>query len=101
MALQMYIVTLKGGYSDESSRAVQRFIRQCGGFILMVTRNGPLVMLDDSKVGPVDKHPLVEFIGGITLNPRGYAADRLKRVFAENLSKQIVVETEGDAESKS
>jgi hypothetical protein len=43
----------------------------------------------------------VGFIGGVTLNPRGYAAERLKQVFAENLSKQIVIEVDGESESGS
>jgi hypothetical protein len=33
----------------------------------------------------------VKLVGGITLNPKGYAAERLQRIFAENLSKQIEI----------
>ena len=95
MAMQMYIIALRNGYSEDSSRDLQRFVRQCEGFILMVTRTGPLIALDDSKVAAVSKHPLVGFIGPVSLNPRGIAAERLSRIFAENLSKQIEIQNYG------
>lgn len=91
----MFMIALKGGYSDESSRDVQRCVREHGGFILMSTRTGPLVALPEQEVASVSKHPLVAFIGGVTLNPRGFAADRLARVFAENLSRQVTLEPAG------
>jgi hypothetical protein len=87
--MQMYIVEQKGGYSPESSAELQRFVRQCNGFILMVTQSGPLVALDDDQVAVVANHPLVNFVGPVMLNPRGLAADRLERIFAENLSQQL------------
>jgi hypothetical protein len=87
----MYIVTFKGGYSDEASRDVQRHVRQLGGYILMVTRQGPIVTIDDSLAPKVANHPSVELMGGVTFNPRGVAAKQLQAIFAENLSKQITV----------
>ncbi|HZP00763.1 MAG TPA: hypothetical protein VFD30_10755 [Terriglobia bacterium] len=96
MALQMYIVALRNGYSEEASRDVQRLVRQCDGYILMVTRTGPLIALDDSKAGVISKHPLVGFMGPVTLNPRGIAAERLQRIFAENLSKQLEIRNTGE-----
>jgi hypothetical protein len=89
MGMQMYIVGLKGGYSDDSSREVQRFVRSCGGLILMVTRTGPLVALDDSRAPAVSNHALVNFLGPVSLNPRGIAADRLQQIFADNLARQL------------
>jgi hypothetical protein len=94
MAMQMYIVTFKGGFSQDSSRDVQRYVRQLGGYILMVSPNGPLIALDDSLAPKVASHPLVEHLGGVTLDPRGRAAQYLQRLFAENLSKQIAFEPE-------
>ena len=90
MSMQMFMVALKGGYSEEASREVQRLVRRCGGLILMVTRNGPLVALDNAQLPAVSKHPLVRFVGPVTLNPRGLAAKELQRIFAENLSKQLI-----------
>ena len=90
--MQMFMIALEGGYSDEKSRDVQRHVREHGGFILMSTRTGPLVALPESELPAVSKHPLVDFIGGVTLNPRGFAADRLAHVFTENLSRQVKLE---------
>jgi hypothetical protein len=90
MSMQMFMIALKGKYNEEASREMQRFVRQCGGLILMVTRNGPLVALENTKLPAVAKHPMVRFIGPVTLNPRGLAAQELQRIFAENLSKQLI-----------
>lgn len=100
MAVQMYLVVLEGGYKPESSRDVQRYVRRHGGLIMMVTNNGPIVAVDDSKAPLISKHPLVKFMGGVTLNPAGAASDRLQRIFAENLSKQLAF-TNPDAKATS
>ncbi|HKS95770.1 MAG TPA: hypothetical protein VJV74_06495 [Terriglobia bacterium] len=94
MATQMYIVAFKGAFSQEVSRSVQHCVRQHGGLILMVVRTGVIVALDDSQAPMVQSHPDVALVGGVTLNPRGYAAERLQRIFAENLSKQLEIKTE-------
>ncbi len=98
MAMQMYIITFKGGFSQEASRAVQRHVRQLGGFILMVTPNGPIVAVDDSQAAAVRKHAAVDFMGGVSLNPRGRAAQELQRIFTENLSKQITIPAAGNSQ---
>lgn len=97
--MQMYIIAQKGGYSPDTSPQLIRFVRECGGFVLMATRTGPLIALDDSQLPAVSKHPLVGFIGPVTLNPRGVAAEQLQRIFAENLSKQIDLERLADLQS--
>jgi len=91
MAAQMYMVALKGEFSQEASRDVQRRVRNLGGLILMVTRNGPIVMLDDRQAPQLASHPSVRMVGGVALNPNGMAAERLKRIFAQNVSKQLFV----------
>ena len=91
MAMQMYIVAFRGAFSQDTSRSVQHCVKQHGGFVLMVMKTGIIVALDDALVSEVEKHPEVKLVGGVTLNPRGYAAERLQRIFAENLSKQIQV----------
>ena|SRR6266404_2115390 len=101
MGMQMWMIQQKGEYSQESSRELQHFVRDCGGFILMITKSGPLVALDDSQTATVEKHPLVAFMGPVHLNPRGLAAERLQQIFAENLSKQITIEDRGDAQAES
>jgi len=89
MPMQMYFVAFRGEFDQEISRQVQYLVTQNGGFILMVTKTGQVVALDDSKAPLIAKHPKVRSIGGVTLNPRGFAADRLQRIFAQNLSKQL------------
>ena len=100
MAMQMYIITFKGGFSQEASRDVQREVRALGGFILMVTPNGPLIALDDSRISRISRHAAVAFVGGVSLNPRGRAAQELQRIFAENLSKQIQIEDSAPVNSQ-
>ncbi|MGA8532772.1 MAG: hypothetical protein WB615_01545 [Candidatus Tumulicola sp.] len=89
MGMNMYIVTFKGGYNEETSRSVALLVKRLGGFILMVTRNGPVVAIDDSQAAALNRHPAVEFVGGVTYNPRGVAAQELQRLFVENASKQV------------
>jgi hypothetical protein len=88
---RMYLITVHGGLTDEKSRDLQRFVRQCDGFILMVTRAGPVVALDEDRYSLVAVHPLVEFMGPVELNPRGFAAQQLQSIMAENLTKQVEI----------
>lgn len=90
--MRMWMIAQRGEVTEESSRELQRWVRQCGGLLLMATRGGPIVALADEDAPKVEKHPLVEFMGPVALNPRGFAAERLERVFADNLSKQLDVE---------
>ncbi len=89
MSMQMWMVVQRGEVTDDTSRRLQHAVKALDGFILMVTRTGPVVALDDTVAAQLEQHPLVEFMGPVMLNPRGLAADRLERIFAENLSRQI------------
>jgi hypothetical protein len=91
MGIQMYMISVKDELTHETSRELQRAVRAHDGLILMVTRTGPLVALEEPAVGALAAHPLVRFIGPVSLNPRGFAAQRLEAIFSENLSKQITV----------
>lgn len=88
---RMYLITVRGGLDDSKSRDLQRFVRQADGFILMVTRAGPIVALDEGRYSLVSGHPLVEFMGPVELNPRGFAAQQLQQIMADNLSKQVEI----------
>jgi hypothetical protein len=85
----MWFLATRSDLTEESSRELQRAVHEHGGLVLMVTRTGPIVALDDAEAAEVEKHPLVAFMGPVQLNPRGLAADRLQRIFAENLSRQV------------
>jgi hypothetical protein len=89
MALRMWLAAQDGEVTESTSAELQRFVRERGGLILMVTRRGPLILLDDQEAPAVEQHPLVQFLGGVHLNGRGYAAERLQQIFMDNLSKQI------------
>ena len=89
MAVQMWLTVQVGEVTESTSAELQRFVRSHGGLILMVTKRGPLIMLDDEEAPAVEQHPLVEFMGPVHLNGRGYAAERLQQIFMDNLSKQI------------
>src|SRR5438874_1563178 len=47
VSMQMYFVVTRDELTDATSRELQRYLHSCGGLILMVTRNGPVVALDD------------------------------------------------------
>ncbi len=89
MAMQMYFISYRGDFSQQTSREIQQLVHDRGGFILMVTKTGQVVVLDDAEAQSAAKHPSIKSIGGVTLNPHGVAAERLQRIFAENLSKQV------------
>jgi len=91
MGIQMYMIAVKDELTHDTSRELQRAVRAHDGLILMVARTGPLVALEEQAVGALADHPLVRFIGPVSLNPRGFAAQRLEAIFSENLSKQIAV----------
>jgi hypothetical protein len=101
MGIQVYIISQRGEYSPDSSRDLQRHVRQLGGYILMVTRNGPIVAIEDTQAHLVARHGSVDFMGPVTLNPHGMAATILQQIFAENLSKQLDVDIGGDVGSRS
>jgi hypothetical protein len=92
MSMQMWMIVQRGEVTDDSSRQLQHAVKALEGFILMVTRSGPVVALDDAVAPQLERHPLVEFMGPVQLNPRGLAADRLERIFAANLSRQLDIE---------
>lgn len=87
--MRMWMIAQRGEVTDNTSRELQRWVRECGGLIMMMTRSGPLVALDDEDAPAVEGHRLVEHMGPVQLNPHGLAAKRLEQVFARNLSRQV------------
>jgi hypothetical protein len=89
--MQLYVVEVRGELTEAVSRDVQLFIRERGGYILMVAPIGPIVALPEPEAATVARHPLVAFLGPVTLNPRGVAFQHLSEIFARNLSQQLDV----------
>jgi hypothetical protein len=98
MAVQMYLVHPKSREDDATREAIAAFIVSRHGFILMATSYGSLIVaFDDQHLAAVRAHSLVEFVGGVTLNPNGPKADALRRVFAENVARQLTARQAAEA----
>ena len=92
MAMQTYLIRC---YGEDVAiiRSVALHIRNLPGLVLMATRQGVIIAaFDDSLLERVRQHGHVEFVGGVTLDPRGQAAVELHRVFTEHLTKQVAGE---------
>lgn len=89
MGLQTYIITPHGEFTDDSARDLLHHVRRSGGYVLMVMQTSSVIAIDDSQMPAIGRHPQVAFIGPVTLNPNGIAAQMLQRLFAQNLSRQI------------
>lgn len=91
MAVQMFLIHPKDNESDDVREQIAEFIAQRGGFILMATSYGSLVTaFDEQYLDSVKAHYLVEFAGGVTLNPNAPGAAALQQMFAENVAAQLV-----------
>lgn len=90
MAVQMYLVHPKHNEDDQARESIGELVANLQGFILMATSYGSLIIaLDERYADTVRAHPQVEFVGGVTFNPDGPAAERLKRLFAQNVAAQL------------
>jgi hypothetical protein len=90
MAVQLYLVQPVGERDAPTRESIAEFIAERGGFILMATSFGSLIVaFDDEHLPAVKANHLVEFVGGVTLDPNGPQAEALTRVFAENVALQL------------
>jgi hypothetical protein len=91
VAIQMYIVQTKEAESDDERAAIAGFIAQLGGFVLMATSAGSLIVaFDDKYLNAVKGHNVVDFVGGVSFNPEGPLVELLQRRFAQNVASQII-----------
>jgi hypothetical protein len=91
MGIQMYLVQPRGESDEESRATIAESIALRDGFVLMATSHGSLIVaFDEQHVAAIRAHPMVEFVGGVTLDPNGPQAAALQRVFAENVARQLV-----------
>jgi hypothetical protein len=91
MPVQMFVVHPRDGDDDEARGEIAAFIAQRQGFILMATSYGSLIAaFDDVHLDSLKRHPLVDFVGGVTLDPAAPGAAALQRMFAENVAAQLV-----------
>jgi hypothetical protein len=90
MAVQMYLVQPKDGGDPEARETIAEFIASRQGFILMATGRGALIVaFDENHLDGVKDHYLVDFVGGVRLNPNGPGGAVLQRLFARNVAQQL------------
>ena len=92
MAIQMYLINLQADCAgdDEVRAGVAEEVARIGGFVLMATSTGALIAaFDDCHVRRLQALPAVDFCGGITLDPNGAAADKIRNFFAANVARQL------------
>lgn len=92
MAVNSYLVQPHPhALSDDDARMeVAELINRVGGFILMTTDSGSLIAaFDEQFVSLIKAHRAVEFCGGVTLDLKGAAAERLRLMFARNVAAQL------------
>ena len=90
MAVQMYLIHPKNSEDEGAREALGEFVFRRGGFILMATSHGSLIVaMDEVHVESVRQQPAVEFIGPVQLDPNGKLAAQLHQLFAENVAAQL------------
>ncbi len=90
MGIQMYLVQPRSEGDASARESIADFVALRDGFILMATSHGSLIVaFDEQHLAAIKAHPLVEFVGGVTLNPIGAQSASLQRVFAENVARQL------------
>lgn len=90
MAVNMYLIQPKNAADDSAREQLAAFVANLGGFILMATSAGSLlVAFDEVHLSRVKQHDLVEFAGGVSLNPQAPGAAALQHKFAENIALQL------------
>lgn len=67
-----------------------QLIHGIGGFVLMAAGSEALIAAFDEQYMPfLVRHEAVAFCGGLSLNPKGAAADKLRHLFAANVAAQL------------
>ncbi len=90
MGMQIYLVQPRDLESEQDRVTLADVVASHQGYILMATSYGSLIVaLDERYVSAIQAHPLVNFVGGITLNPNAPGAAALQRLFANNLARQL------------
>lgn len=92
MAIQMYLINLRAecAGNDDIRASLAGDIAGIGGFVLMATNTGALIAaFDECHLRRFQALPAVDFCGGITLDPNGAAANKIRQFFATNVARQL------------
>jgi hypothetical protein len=93
MAHQIFLVSLQASHceNDAMREDLAELIHGVGGFVLMAAGAEALIAAFDEQWLPaLKRHEAVAFCGGLSLDPQGAAADKLRRLFAANVAAQLV-----------
>jgi hypothetical protein len=89
--MEMLLVRPRDGAPPGVDEQIAEWTATHDGLILMATAAGSLVVaLPRAHKEQLRAHPLVGFVGGVTLQGDGKAARALKQRFAENAARQLV-----------
>ncbi len=92
MSHQIFLISLRAAFHDDEAvrEELAETVHRHGGFILMAAGTGGLIAAFDDQWAPFfQQHKAVETCGGISLDPNGRAADKLRRLFAANVAAQL------------
>jgi hypothetical protein len=101
MAMQMYLVRPKDGAPEDTNEQIAAFVAQRGGYVLMATAAGSLILgMDDGHADALKAHFLVGFMGPVSFNPEGRATAQLQRIFATNVARQMLARNQVPEEQR-
>ena len=89
---QIFLISLRPTFQDDDTvrEELAETVLRYGGFILMAVGAGGLIAAFDDQWAPFfQQHKAVEACGGLSLDPNGRAADKLRQLFAANVAAQL------------
>lgn len=92
MSHQIFLISLRATFQDDDTvrEELAETVLGYGGFILMAVGAGGLIAAFDDQWAPFfQQHKAVETCGGLSLDPNGRAADKLRQLFAANVAAQL------------
>lgn len=90
MAIQIYLVHPKDNTDDNARAVIADSIVSCQGFIMMASTHGSLIAaFDEQYLAAIKSHHMVDFVGGVTLDPNSPGSDALRQLFARNVAMQL------------
>ena len=92
MSHQIFLISLSAAFQDDDTvrEELAETIHRCGGFMLMAAGEAGLIAAFDDQWAPLfQKHKAVETCGGLSLDPNGRAANKLRQLFAANVAAQL------------
>jgi len=92
LAHQIFLVSLQTSHCDNDAvrEDIAEMVHGVGGFVLMAAGSEALITAFDEQWVPLfRRHEAVAFCGGLSLDPRGAAASKLRHLFAANVAAQL------------